>query len=342
MVPRLLSVLILASALLTSGKAFCIGEEALIVTTYPSITGERIYIVEEGDTLWDIADEFFEDPHYWPILWAFNAQITNPHWIYPGDYVVLFPKQMMDAGKAIVWADSRYTEKPKDIILEVRSKGFISDRDFKESGKIVWSREERDMLGQYDEVYVEFYIPKKIVKGEEFTIYRKEEAVKHPVSGEMLGWKVQHLGKARVIGVEKSFTKALLLNTYEEIGRGDMFTDTFQQQFRLSPKSNKIDLTASIVLSMSGNEVIGENDYVFLDKGRNDGIVAGNRFVIVDRGDGRFGLPEKELAELPWENVGEIMIIEPYDGTSLGVITRSIRELRVGQRCEMRAGYGEQ
>lgn len=50
-----------------------------IVTTYPAITGERIYIVEEGDTLWDICNQFFDDPHFWPTLWAFNPQITNPH-----------------------------------------------------------------------------------------------------------------------------------------------------------------------------------------------------------------------------------------------------------------------
>ena len=47
------------------------------------------YEVEEGDTLWLISQEFFQDPWLWPNLWALNPHITNPHWIYPGDLIRL-------------------------------------------------------------------------------------------------------------------------------------------------------------------------------------------------------------------------------------------------------------
>ena len=53
----------------------------------------NVYIAEEGDTLWDIADRFFSDTDYWPTLWSFNPQITNPNWIFPGDLVFLVPPQ---------------------------------------------------------------------------------------------------------------------------------------------------------------------------------------------------------------------------------------------------------
>ncbi|MFH1531171.1 MAG: LysM domain-containing protein [Pseudomonadota bacterium] len=345
-------------------------DEPDIVSTYPSITGERIYIVEQGDTLWDISDLFFDDPHFWPTLWAFNPQITNPHWIYPGDYVVLFPKTLTEGGAAIVWSQSRYTEKPKDIQIEARSKGFISDRKFKESGKIIFSREERDYLAQYDEIYVEFYIPKKIKAGEEFTIYRKEGDVRHPVDDKIAGYQVRHLGVAKVLGVEKRFVKALLLKTYEEIQRGDMLTDIFTHQFRVQPKVNRTRIEGIILSAFEEVGNLGENEYVFLDKGRQDGVEAGNRFVVTEKGDGRKGHgvaarsdvaaernaldfgededaplrppPRDDQMDLPWEVIGEIMVIEPYDNTSLGVITRSIKELEIGQRCVMRKGYGAQ
>ncbi len=352
---------------LAAGPAFA-EDEPLIVSTYPSITGERIYIVEEGDTLWDISELFFEDPHFWPTLWAFNPQITNPHWIYPGDYVVLFPKTLTERGGAIVWSQSRYTEKPKDIQIEARSKGFISDRKFKESGKIIFSREERDYLAQYDEIYVEFYIPKKIKRGEEFTIYRKEGDVEHPVDKKVAGYQVRHLGVAKVLGVEKRFVKALLLKTYEEIQRGDMLTDIFTHQFRVQPKANRSRLEGVILSAFEEVGNLGESEYVFLDKGRQDGVEPGNRFVVTVRGDGRKGHgvaarsdvvkkksawdfgededaplrppPVDDELDLPWEVIGEIMVVEPYDNTSLGVVTRSIKELEIGQRCVMRKGYG--
>ena len=47
------------------------------------------YIVEEGDTLWDISSLFLEQPWLWPQLWRLNPEINNPHLFYPGDVLKL-------------------------------------------------------------------------------------------------------------------------------------------------------------------------------------------------------------------------------------------------------------
>lgn len=56
------------------------------------------YFVKQGDTLWDISDEYLHDPFAWPDLWENNRHIRDPHWIYPGDSIYL--GETADSAKA--------------------------------------------------------------------------------------------------------------------------------------------------------------------------------------------------------------------------------------------------
>ena len=49
----------------------------------------QTYIVQNGDTLWDISSVFLRDPWNWPEIWFKNPQIENPHLIYPGDELAI-------------------------------------------------------------------------------------------------------------------------------------------------------------------------------------------------------------------------------------------------------------
>ena len=47
------------------------------------------YVVKPGGTLWDICTTQLSNPWLWPEVWSLNQEITNPHWIYPGQVIRL-------------------------------------------------------------------------------------------------------------------------------------------------------------------------------------------------------------------------------------------------------------
>jgi len=49
------------------------------------------YVIQKGDTLWDLSQKFLNNPWYWPKIWSLNPSIENPHWIYPGNKLRLLP-----------------------------------------------------------------------------------------------------------------------------------------------------------------------------------------------------------------------------------------------------------
>ena len=57
-----------------------------------------VHVVRKGDTLWDISWFYFSNAWEWPRVWSYNPEITNPHWIYPGDQVRLVQGGVLPPG----------------------------------------------------------------------------------------------------------------------------------------------------------------------------------------------------------------------------------------------------
>lgn len=51
--------------------------------------GAQVYTIQKGDTLWDLAAQFYDNPYLWPQIWEQNRYILDSHWIYPGDPLVV-------------------------------------------------------------------------------------------------------------------------------------------------------------------------------------------------------------------------------------------------------------
>jgi hypothetical protein len=54
-----------------------------------------LHIIVKGETLWGLADLTYSNPYLWPQLWDQNRYITDSHWIYPGDPLLLPPRPVV-------------------------------------------------------------------------------------------------------------------------------------------------------------------------------------------------------------------------------------------------------
>jgi len=55
----------------------------------PGVEGYEVHTVKPGDTLWEVSKQYLKDPFLWPQIWENNSQVKNPHWIYPGDQILI-------------------------------------------------------------------------------------------------------------------------------------------------------------------------------------------------------------------------------------------------------------
>ena len=73
----------------------------------------QTYTVKRGDTLWDIAGQFLQEPRRWREIWAGNSRIRNPHRIYPGDLIEL----KTTAGGPVLSVRARHGPHSRDLKL---------------------------------------------------------------------------------------------------------------------------------------------------------------------------------------------------------------------------------
>ena len=55
--------------------------------SYPA--GAKTHTIVRGDTLWALAQQYYGNAYLWPQLWESNTWITDAHWIYPGDVLLV-------------------------------------------------------------------------------------------------------------------------------------------------------------------------------------------------------------------------------------------------------------
>jgi hypothetical protein len=306
------------------------------------------HVVKKGDTLWSVCDLYFRDPWCWPKLWADNAQITNPHWIFPGDVLRLrepgpaAPAQAPAPGLRIT--STRQGSLSSNVVV-LREIGFIEAGALADSGRISGSKEEKIMLATGDQAYAGFPRERPMRAGERYSVFvaDTDHPVKAPDSGRVLGYLVRVYGDLVVDQItDRNMARGTLVDLVAPIERGFAVSPQVQQWKRIEPRPSGVNLEARIVASFSPTNLLAAENFVVLSRGSKDGVAVGNRSFVVRRGDGYRPVMDDWQAQddrFPKEVVGELWIVDVRDNAAVAWVAHSSKELRVGEVTELRKGH---
>jgi hypothetical protein len=323
--------------------------------------GAPYYLVVRGDTLWDLAQRFLGSAYLWPQIWDQNKYITDAHWIYPGDPILL-PKLAVladKAGQAGALTDEERAEAerqglapedqagataPGSVLYPVseeetiRCAPYIVHESEDESFRIIGSEEGSDKVAfsTRDVVYLNKGSNSGVKAGDEYTIHKRGPAVKHPKSGKMVGSRVDTNGIARVILVQDDSATAVI-----EFACFDILADNYLKPKegvnvplllrrppadRLTPPSGKatgyvLDIQETMLAAAAGH-------LITIDLGSEDGIAPGSVLTVY-----RIVYPKVPTSR---NVIGEIAVLTVRDNNATAKVTYSTAAVVPGDRVELR------
>jgi hypothetical protein len=291
------------------------------------------YTIKKGDTLWDLSERFFDSPWIWPDMWEKNRDISNPHWIYPGDKIRVYSREGMDSKTFMKKGAERGTldtDTGKEEIQEafyfyppIDSVGFIKKDPIVPSGRIFRARlVEKEIIGEGDTVYVRPEPGKTFKTGERYTIFRTSKSYKHEDTKAFIGKQHVMVGILDIFEVHQGIATAMVYRSFRNIEIDDMVTPYQARSPKIPITRSTEGIRGRLLDNEEDNHHFGDQAIVYIDKGRNDGIKVGQYYTMFYQDEEKFGSGKgREFVTLAPVNKGELLILHTEDTSSSCVIT---------------------
>jgi len=337
------------------------------------------YTVKRGDTLWAISGLFLKSAWRWPELWGMNLNdIKNPHLIYPGQQLFLEKK---DGRATLRTRQSTAEETPTNTVRlspRTRSETLASDalptlkshliepflaepvivdeNTLKLAPRIVATQEDRVLLTRGDRAYARGQGDAALMddpgsKQKAFRVFRNATPLKDPVTGVVLGYEAQYVGKALLVRSEsteestgkdgKPRTDIVpatidIVTAKEEMRVGDRMLPEPAQQFQSYVPHAPTGKVDARIVSVYGSAVVNaaQNQVVVINRGTQDGIETGHVMAILKDGARLIDKTDEARTELklPDERNGLLMVFRTFEKLSYALILEITDGVKVGDR----------
>jgi hypothetical protein len=289
-----------------------------------------------GDTLWDIASRFLQNPWCWPQVWALNRdQIRNPHWIYPGQTIV-FDRQLgiLRIAAADQSSGSANIEKMSpalrsEALPAASPVPFMNPRllavaahyrlvraaDIAGAPRILGFSESRRIASAGDIALVDGRIPSP----QTLDVVRALNPVMDPDDGTVLGVPLLRVGRARHVSSD-SLHRFEILEADSELMAGDLLltAEAWPVPELYPHAAAPIDGKVAAVLQES--RWASQHDVVAINRGQRNGLDVGSvvrvmRPVRIGGHDARSNPPSQSVAAL--------LLFAVFERTAFALVMRS-------------------
>ena len=310
------------------------------------------YIVQEGDTLWDISTVFLRDPWYWPEIWFKNPQIENPHLIYPGDTLAIIyvggkrKVQLLSRGEEgeiltqsatpgglpIVKINPRIRSRAIDAsipsiqidsIRHLIARPLIVDEETLDKSAYVLASLDDHLINSTDD---KLYVRKLDTSSGSgrYQIYRPNRPIYDPDTEELLGYEAIYVGESKLL-LRGDPASVRVTNSVREILRDDrvMPIDNTNFERDFYPRPPDTEVRGRVVALLDAISQLGVYQTIAINLGQRDGLEAGNVLRIQRYGE---VIPDKAeddpkfRVKLPDEQIGMAMIIRSFEKMSYALI----------------------
>jgi hypothetical protein len=283
--------------------ALLLATPALADTLTLQDNAPETYVVVKGDTLWDISGRFLKDPWRWPQIWNLNREeIKNPHWIYPGDLVVLDrsgkePRLVLARGSANglptvkLSPGVRATDIGSEAIPAIPINAIhaflnqpllVSDDALEKAPQIIGTNEERVIMTSGDTVFA----TSDNSDTTRWQIYRKGQALTNPDDGVLLGHEAEYLGDAETVTAGNP-QKLRITRVSQEIFPQDKLMPAREQtQFEFVPRAPEKPISAKVISAYGSTGLANSGRYqtVVINRGAQDGLEPGHVLAVYRAG----------------------------------------------------------
>jgi len=322
----------------------------------------NVYVVKKGDTLWDISKRFLKNPVRWPEIWASNKHVKNPHWIFPGDRLLMCDYQ----GRPIIGKDegdgcegiiSRYLSTSLQPQIRVESLNNIipviplehikqwlerytlmAPDSVQGTPYILGTADQRVLAGKGQKVYARGH---GLVVGQRYAVYREAEPyVFTDANGKKYtsALELQQVASGIAVRGEGDVTTLELTDSYNaEVRRGDRVLPEYDPMLpTLFYPTNAENIAAGgqIVRVLGSIGTAARHSVVTIDRGTAHGVQTGHVFSVNQKGEVVTDPKTKERVQLPGERIGQVMVFKTFDQLSYAYVLESELPIKVGANIQ--------